>query len=486
MLISLSSLLACYIASNQRVMALTYAGHDDRLFLNIAKNITEGHWLGAYNNLTLSKGPVYSFFIAINYYLGFPLLLSQRLLWVFSGLLLVNSLYKSKILVNPLFLSILYLIYVFEPISYSITGIRREAIYTSLSIIVIALMIDVVSNRQSIQSRFILSITLGLSLFCFWLTREEGIWIVPSLIILYILSFVGCKNSYKVHIKFFISYILPSLVFFILLINILSMTNYLVYGSYVINDMKTSEFKGLYRTLMSIEVDEDEKNPLVPISEEARSMAYSFSPTFSQLKPYLDPDSKNTGWYNESCKVYESVCGDIAGGWFVWALKDAVRDAGYSTSRKASEFYQNSYQELSLACHSRQISCTSQFLPPPLGSFDRNSLRSLFSSFSKGLMGLVKLPLYDFLDMYSVGKKSDLAFFEKMTNSHVLPLEDSKKIIHGWSYNKVDNTPVYFTDKNNVFLTVQRVPSPDIKEVTGSKYKALLGLRGIMYNAIRL
>ena len=80
------------IGANQGIFGITGAGHDDRLFLNLADQILQGNWLGKYNNLTLAKGCFYPLFIAFNFILGLPLLLTQRILYIISGLILIYSL----------------------------------------------------------------------------------------------------------------------------------------------------------------------------------------------------------------------------------------------------------------------------------------------------------------------------------------------------------------------------------------------------------
>src|SRR5947209_317222 len=60
---------------------------DDGLFarqaqalLNV-RDLSSG-WLGAYDNLTLVKGPIYPLWIAVNKCLGMPLSLAEQLLYV--------------------------------------------------------------------------------------------------------------------------------------------------------------------------------------------------------------------------------------------------------------------------------------------------------------------------------------------------------------------------------------------------------------------
>lgn len=41
------------------------AGYDDALMVNMANSIADFHWLGAYSNVTLLKGPFFRFFLLV-------------------------------------------------------------------------------------------------------------------------------------------------------------------------------------------------------------------------------------------------------------------------------------------------------------------------------------------------------------------------------------------------------------------------------------
>ena len=69
------------IAASRTFFAIGPAFHDDRLFVELAEHLVNGRWLGPYNQFTLAKGPMLSFFIAAAFKLGVPLLLAQQLLY---------------------------------------------------------------------------------------------------------------------------------------------------------------------------------------------------------------------------------------------------------------------------------------------------------------------------------------------------------------------------------------------------------------------
>jgi hypothetical protein len=89
---SLAVLAYFWLLDNVSIVAYLEAGHDDTLFVNVAANILNGQWLGPYNNLTLTKGPLRSLSIAADWLLGLPLLVLLGILCAAACLLLTRGL----------------------------------------------------------------------------------------------------------------------------------------------------------------------------------------------------------------------------------------------------------------------------------------------------------------------------------------------------------------------------------------------------------
>src|SRR5438270_243513 len=81
-----------WLVSAQPVVARGDAIYDDRLFLELANHLLDGHWLGPYSQLTLVKGPMYSLWIAATFLVGVPLPLAQHLFYLLGCTLLVLAL----------------------------------------------------------------------------------------------------------------------------------------------------------------------------------------------------------------------------------------------------------------------------------------------------------------------------------------------------------------------------------------------------------
>src|SRR5262249_9851055 len=104
--------------------------------------------------------------------------------------------------------------------------------------------------------------------------------------------------------------------------------NWLAYGRFVGVDYKERNFVAALDALDS--VDFGPHIDYVPVPRATRELIYSVSASFASLKPYLDP-SRGAVW-QYGCPVYPTTCGDIAGGWFMWALREAAAKAGHYRS----------------------------------------------------------------------------------------------------------------------------------------------------------
>ena len=86
------SMLSLWLASGQMLTASAGLARDDQLYLSLAQRIAGGHWLGAFDNVTLAKGPFYPMWIAASFILGVPLQLSHHLLYITACVVTVLAL----------------------------------------------------------------------------------------------------------------------------------------------------------------------------------------------------------------------------------------------------------------------------------------------------------------------------------------------------------------------------------------------------------
>ncbi len=382
--------IACAIAagfklwldSGLRIRAETTQNFDDALYVRTALWITRGMWLGDFNHLTMCKNPLYPIWLAINYWVGTPLLLAQSVLCIGAGLLLVVAMVRFRTPSTAAFATFLLLTY--NP--FVETRVMREGVYSSLLVITLAvtlLLADAVVTRSRTIVRW--SIALGGALGSLWLVREEGMVLVPGFVLqaagvmFLIWRSVGWTRDLA---RGWASLGLSVLVA-VVAVSTVGMINYRYYGVFRINDQSAAPFRAaagaLFRVMHSQEV------PHVLVPRETRNRVYQVSAAFAELEPYLDGSkgarALRAGWIEDTCRMFPPTCPDYGGAWVLRAFRQAVSDAGYySSPLSADTFYWRIAQEIDSACTNGQLACLARrdsLLPPMRPSYPGLVVRTM-------------------------------------------------------------------------------------------------------------
>jgi len=380
-------LVYLWLVSNQAMTALGPAGHDDHLYLNMAKSLASGRWLGSYGNLTLAKGPFYSFFIAASFVLGIPLFLSQHVLYALACGVLVAAL--SPLLPRATERVALFVVLLFNPATFAggvWTRAIREGIYPSLTLLVLscAVAIAVRADRR-LREQWRWAAGLAASLAALWLCREERVWIVPPLFLIGGWAFVRSTSRRELLLLSGCA-----LALFAALVGSVVLKNWWHYGLPVITEFTEGPFPGAYAALGRVR--HLSERPKIPLPEETRLRLYGVSPAFAELKPFMEGEI-GRGWSVPGCNE-AGICGDIAAGWLMWALRDAAAAAGhYRDAREAARFWREVRTQVADACQDGRIACgglSAGFLPPlrwqNLASFPAAFARGSYSVASFNLV----------------------------------------------------------------------------------------------------
>lgn len=463
LLIIFFSLFKLFLLSGQHIFALGYAGHDDRLFINIANNLLRLHWLGDYNKFTLAKGPGYPIWIAISYLLGVPLLFSQYLLYILACIMLIIAL-KPLFLKNYLWLIIIYLVVLFNPSSFSnqiATRVIREGIYPALSLFIIAFSIGILVRRdKTIKNITVWMIGLSIMLSYFWLTREEGVWIMPFLIS--ILLFTAFKLWREREKQWKLKSVLLIIPFIILFFSILTVSsiNYYKYGIFSTVEFNNSYFLEAYGSLTRVK--DKEWQQFLPVSREKMSKIYAVSPAFKKLEPFFDGDI-GQGWAKTSSVLQLKNPSEIGGGWFMWAFRDAVAAAGYYDNGKdAMNYYKQLSVEIDAACTKKELDCFGK-RATMMDPFYKEQIGPIFDSTIKTTEYLISFKGSDISQtVSSIGDKDSLDLFSKMTHEPIYV--DSSNEIKGWAFSPSEKIVLEIVNSKGEFenSTVEISDSPDV------------------------
>ncbi len=462
--------------------------YDDTLIVKQANSIISGNWLGEYNCLTLVKGAFAPLFIAFLNIIQVPFLIGQEIMYDISIIFL--TLVLSKKIENKKILVIISIILLFNPIMYCSELIRvyRDGIYVSLIVFLIALTIGLFLNRKEKIKKIVLyQIGLGFALSAIYLCREDFIWIIPYLIGTVIITICYILRDKELHnkIKRVNTYFIPICIFTIIILTVMSI-NYKYYGVFQLNQYWGKEFKEAYGALTRIKVEEKRK---VPITREALSIAYKISPTFAELKDYLEGE-EGKKW---------AMCGDgdsveIQGGWIHWAIIRAVESKGYYKDAKtANEFYRRVSDEINKACDEGVVDA----YPKRVSNTGRFDVEDIINTFKKSVDTIKYQSKYYLVKIKGTPprtiKENDekiVKTFQNVTNQNVISGDTYKGTENKIKVNVLNNilktyqkiNPILFLV--SIFISIIYIINNFIKKDKKEFVWILLGLWGIYYSRI--
>ncbi|MFC5526998.1 hypothetical protein ACFPPA_14760 [Rhodanobacter ginsengisoli] len=398
---SVAAIAFLIVASHTPIVVRTNLLQDDGLFMALGRYLAAGHWLGPYGQNTLAKGPGYPLFLALNSWLGLPVGLSQATLncgaialffWVFARLAKMPNLAVFG-----------FIFTLWAPAPY-LPHVLRESIYPGQTLLVLAALSYTLFGEFRPKARLGWALLTGMLAGWMALTREEGIWIAPGIgiFVLYGAWVAWRKRMFVYHV------LTPMLVMIAALVTCrigFSCLNWVAYGRATGVEMNSAPFKNALAALQS--VDAGPRTPYLPVSRQARFAIYAVSPSFRSLKDYFDPANGKTLW-QFGCSMYPETCGDIAGGWFMWALRDAAATKGYYASPdRAADFFQNLTGEVTRACRDHRLKC-SPSLFALLPHISEDEWRNLPASLLEGIRLITDEEPVDLNPGISAGSPKDL------------------------------------------------------------------------------
>lgn len=349
------------------------SGADDYLFVRLAYALKNGEWLGTYDNYTLVKGMAYPAFIAAASLAGIPLKIAEHLLYLlaaaFAAWLIHNWTRKAWLAF------VLFVCLAFNPVLWTddLAKVAREAIYISLSLAVVLLAAAAtLPGMRSHTGRLAFAAAAGLVAGAFWLTREEGLWIVPAVALLVTgggalrwRKMDGERRGVRAALVVML-WALPAVATFAALVGGVALLNWKHYGVFATNDFNAGPFRAAYGALSRIRHDAWQR--YVPFPKDARERAYAVSDAARELHDVLDGEGAKF-WRTLSC-VNES-CDEIQAAFFPWAIRHGLWLKGYYVSApQAAAYYRRLATEINSACDAGRIPCLAQrdTLAPPFRS----------------------------------------------------------------------------------------------------------------------
>jgi hypothetical protein len=402
--------LKIWLVGVQTVCAIAPAPGDDELFVSQAEHLLKGEWLGPLTDLTLVKGPIYPLWLAVNHLTRLPLLFSQALLYTLACAILVVAVRPQ--LAPRWARALVYLAVLFNPGSWAdgpATRVIRDGFYSSLTLLLLASAAGLALRlRDGVRTSTAWAAATGVIGATVAMTREEGLWLAPSLVLLVAWGLVRARRAgwRALAVPAAIAtgaYLVP--------VATIAAINRAHYGVFTTCEMTVDYFRAAYGALTRVKT----KNwqPLVPVPEDARRQIYAVSPAFREAGPSLEASAP--GWTTHGCKA-SAVCDDIAGGWFVWAFRGAATAAGKYRrgGETARDWYEQVTQEIDDACRSGALDC----LPAraSLASPWRNDyLRPLVATYARAVGFVATFESVSPRPSPAQTSESDLRRYEEMT-----------------------------------------------------------------------
>ena len=379
--------------------------HDDGLFIEFAGSIVKGYWFGAYDHMTLIKGPIYPLWLALNYYIGFDVIHSQDLLYLLACLITVRavSLDLNNKLMGLIFFSLLYL----NPVSIDFASIShafRMVIYTSLSLMTIGALIGLFLRiTKSKHNHYLWSTLFGVSFSLFWYCREEGMWLVPAIVFLFlvlIIQFTINKDWRGIRNAVVGIVIIPGILFGIISGALIYM-NWKHYKAPYVVEVTAPSFSRAYNALLSIENDEFLR--FYPVRAKTIEHLQQLSPKANELATFMGrPDFH----------AYQ----------FIWVLRSAVNHAGYykQGAQAVDKYYAELANEIEQLCLTNQLKCNKQIMsnvPPWQPVYTKEFL----DEFKKQILAVVNFPKFSTsqMDWYAYGDNDYMNQVGRLTHSRM-------------------------------------------------------------------
>lgn len=460
---SLFAAILFVMAYAQKPMGiLAAAQHDDGTYIWLGQQLASGHWFGPFSEMTLTKGPGYPVFLALNSYLGLPITISHAVFFCLS--LGLFSWVIARIFRSPLLGMLTFIITLWHP-AFLTDRILRDAIYPGQMFLALACLLYAILLARSDAQRVLWACLFGAAVGWFWLTREEGIWL--ALGIAFLLLCVAAVYWRSFRIRGVLAPMAGAAALFLAMHFVFAFGNWIAYGRFIVVDVKEKNFDTALALLQSVE--DGDQIPFVAVSRSTRERIYEVSPTFATLRNFFDPVEGTPPW-RIGCRNHLWTCGDIHAGVFIFALRDgAGRQGNYRSPAAASEFFGKMAQEVQSACETGRLRCRRALVSYlPHVSWDQIKRVPLSLADAASLM-LLRSPVAAPAGPPSTGTPSALADALSFLNHpvHTPAIGSSRIALIGWYYRKGREWPhIEFVsaDGSVVPLTLERRASPDIAD----------------------
>jgi hypothetical protein len=346
-----------FIVTGNPISVFVTAAHDDALFFRSLDSMLRGEWLGLYDNRTLVKGPMLPIVGAVGATFGVSAKIIEAVIYLFS--VLSFFLIAKRIGLRRSAIAMLVVLLLFNPYLYA-GGNRylRDFLYSSFVVLAVVMAVGSISTSRKRAGTWFAA-GAGFFVGCALLTREEDVWLIATLGCLLVTAFViiffrSQKVRFLAVVRFSINrFLVASLALSFVILPVL-LGNYVAYGNAVVSEFRSVEFRSAMGALMR--VGERHESGYVPVTQRSLAEVFQVAPIAAGIREHWPRLS--SGWAKHGAHLVAEYPGEVAGGWFVWAFRDAAAAAGHhSSAAAASNFYARLAVEVNTACETGRLVC---------------------------------------------------------------------------------------------------------------------------------
>lgn len=445
-------------------------GADDMLMIRLTDSIMDGNWLGEYNEMTLVKGCFFPLYLACINGVGLSFMSVSSLLYTVSCIIFcmgIWPLFKRKALVL-----VLYTILLFNPVSaaaWTFQRVYRNGLTLSQVLLIFGAIFAIYLRRNREYKVLIpWAVLSGVTLIMLWHTREDGIWILPfvivSTVVLIVLAYIQLKETKKKRVFVYRAIIYSLPLFFLFIGNyVIRTVNYMAYGVFSYNEINDGDFADAIKSIYSVK--NNDIVPYVSVTREKIKRLYEISPTLNRIRPELET-AMNEWDYNDRTRGD----GEVEDGWFFWCFREAVKTAGYANNaQEAASFYADVSKEIEEAFDKENSKIVRQNVMPSaiMSPWRKTYLEELPVTMAKATAYLI---MFDDVEAKNDpgGQTEDngIRLFESITNDMTIYPDDSRISLRGWFVLRDTNEyKLALVDENNqIIQKIEMLESEDVYE----------------------
>ena len=456
-----------FLVYNLPIMAVPKGIHDDWIMVHMADALRSGQWLGEYNDLTLTKGMFFPFYLAVLNFLRLSYLSVSALLYTVSCMIFVYAL--RPLLKKYWACFTLYLVLLWNPVSYSVQAFQRvyrnSISYIQVLLIFGGLLALWLRRKEPVKKQILWLLTAAVGMVTFFYTREDAIWVEPFLLV-FLLVYLGTMffSWKKEHRREYVGKAVLVLLPFLSVWGagqLIAQENDNHYNIRLTNELQKGGFAEMYKSMMAVKPEED--IPGVTMTREKIARMCDECPTLEKLEPYIQSSRLYWAGSGENEKDWE-----VRDGWVFWIFRTALAQAGYYTDGETvNQVCLQIRDELEAAMDegrlTRQATMPSTYMSP----WREEYLGDLFGALGKAI---AYTTTYDEMEtlvyLYSEpDENGGIPLFERMTGDKAVWYESDLVEMAGWyaSYEGMEGVTLQAeTTDGTVLGTAEFTESDDI------------------------